>query len=236
MERGLQRYRSHTPISHFAAVTQLAIYSHTIMQGVPMSSNIPVVRASVGLIVTMLALTACAKQDTAADTTAVAAAPIDTAKPAAAAAPNDAQIAHIAVTANAIDSAAGVMAKQKGSAKAVKDFAQAMINDHAAVNKQAVALATKLNVTPEDNETSRQLKSGADQSQANLQGLTGAAFDSAYIAHEVEYHQAVLDALDRTLVPGAQNAELKGLLEKVRPNFAAHLERAKSVQASLGKK
>jgi putative membrane protein len=180
---------------------------------------------------------ACAKQDTAADTTAATAAPpVDTAKPAAAAAPNDAQIAHVAVTANAIDSAAGVMARQKGSAKAVKDFAQTMITDHGAVNKQAVALATKLNVQPEDNDISRQLKSGADQSQANLQGLTGASFDSAYIAHEVEYHQAVLDALDRTLVPGAQNAELKGLLEKVRPNFAAHLERAKNIQASLGKK
>ena len=200
-----------------------------------MSSSVPVVRTTIGVVAALFALTACAKKDTAADTTAAAAAPaVDTVKPAPAA-PNDAQIAHVAVTANSIDSPAGVMAKQKGSAKAVKDFAQAMINDHGAVNKQAVALATKLNVTPEDNDISRQLKSGADQSQANLQGLTGAAFDSAYIAHEVEYHQAVLDALDKTLVPGAQNAELKGLLEKARPNFAAHLERAKSVQASLGR-
>jgi putative membrane protein len=45
----------------------------------------------------------------------------------------------------------------------------------------------------------------------------------------VQYHQAVLDALDKTLIPGAQNAELKGLLEKVRPNIAAHLERAPSI-------
>jgi putative membrane protein len=202
-----------------------------------MSSTAPLVRTTIGIAAALLALAACAKKDTAADTTATTAAPpVDTAKPAAAAAPNDAQIAHVAVTANSIDSAAGVMAKKNGSAKAVKDFAQTMITDHGAVNKQAVALATKLNVTPEDNDISRQLKSGADQSQANLQGLTGAAFDSAYIAHEVDYHQAVLDALDKTLVPGAQNAELKGLLEKVRPNIAAHLERAKSVQASLGKK
>ena len=202
-----------------------------------MASNSPVTRLTIRVVAALLALAACTKTDTGADTTAATAAPpVDTAKPAAAAVPNDAQIAHIAVTANAIDSAAGVMAKQKGSAKAVKDFAQAMINDHSAVNKEAVALATKLNVTPEDNDTSRQLKTGADQSQATLQSLTGAAFDSAYIAHEVEYHQAVLDALDKTLVPNAQNAELKGLLEKVRPNIAAHLERAKSVQAALGKK
>ena len=201
-----------------------------------MSSNAPVVRTTIGMVAALFVLAACAKQDTAADTTATVAPPIDTAKPAAAAAPNDAQIAHVAVTANAIDSAAGAMAAQKGSAKAVKDFARTMVKDHGAVNKQAVALATKLNVQPEDNDISRQLKSGAEQSLATLQSLTGAAFDSAYISREVEYHQAVLDALDQTLVPGAQNAELKGLLEKARPNFAAHLELAKSVQASLGKK
>lgn len=185
---------------------------------------------TIGVAIALIALAACAQTDTAADTTAAS----DTAMPAAAAAPNDAQIAHIAVTANAIDSAAGVMAREKGSAKAIKDFAQTMITDHTGVNQQAVALATKLNVTPEDNDVSRQLKSGADQAQATLQGLTGAAFDSAYIAREVEFHQAVLDALDTTLVPNAQNAELKALLEKVRPAIAAHLERAKSIQGSLG--
>ena len=198
-----------------------------------MLSLAAVARTTISVAIALFALNACAQTDTAADTTATAAAS-DTAMPAAAAAPNDAQIAHIVVTANAIDSAAGVMAREKGSAKAVKDFAQTMITDHAGVNQQAVALATKLNVTPEDNDVSRQLKSGADQAQAALQGMSGAAFDSAYIAREVEFHQAVLDALDNTLVPGAQNAELKGLLEKVRPAIAAHLERAKSIQGSLG--
>ena len=74
---------------------------------------------------------------------------------------NDAQIAHIVVTANSIDSAAGVVAKAKGQSKAVKDFAQTMITDHSGVNQQATALATTLGVTPEDNETSQQLNAGA---------------------------------------------------------------------------
>jgi putative membrane protein len=191
----------------------------------------------------VLLLVACGKKDqaaadSAAGASAAAAAPApmaaDTAKPAAAL--NDAQIAHVVVTANSVDSAAGTLAKSKGTAKAVKDFAQTMITDHAGVNKQAVALATKLNVTPEDNDVSRGLKSGGDQNMSTLQGLSGAAFDSAYIAHEVDYHQAVLDALDKTLIPGAQNAELKALLEKSRPAFVAHLDRAKSVQTGLGKK
>jgi putative membrane protein len=159
------------------------------------------------------------------------------AAPAAPAAPtlNDAQIAHIAVTADAIDSTAGVLATHKATSKAVKDFAQSMVNDHGAVNRQAVALATKLHVTPEDNDVSKQLRSGAEQNIANLKGKSGAAFDSAYIDHEVAYHQAVLDALDQTLIPQTQNAELKGLLVKVRPSFAAHLALAKRIQSDLSK-
>ena len=199
-----------------------------------MSSNAPVIRTTIGMVAALFVLAACAKQDTAADTTATVAPPVDTAKPAVAAAPNDAQIAHVAVTANAIDSTAGVMAKQKGSAKAVKDFAQTMITDHGAVNRQAVALATRLGVTPQPNDVSRELQSGADQAQDSLRRLGGAAFDRACMDREAAYHQAVLVALDRTLIPGARNAELKQLLETVRPNIAGHLARAKQVQGDLG--
>ena len=176
------------------------------------------------------------RADSAAATSTMSAPPAaDTAKPPAAATLSDAQIAHVAVTANSIDSAAGVMAKQKGTAKAAKEFAQDMIRDHSAVNKKAVALARKLKVTPEDNDVSKSLKSGADANTSNLQGKSGADFDKAYIDNEVTYHQSVLDALDKTLIPGAKNAELKSLLESVRPTIAAHLAKAKSIQTSLDK-
>jgi len=187
-------------------------------------------------LATAVAVAGCKKtENPPADTATPAVAPApDTTKPAAAAAPaiNDAQIAHIAVTANSVDSAAGMLAEKKGASKAVKDFGKTMVTDHSGVNKQAVALATKLNVTPEDNDTSKQLKSGGDANLAKLQGLTGKAFDKAYIDNEVAYHQAVLDALDKTLIPNAQNADLKALLEKVRPAVAAHLDMAKKLQSS----
>ena len=202
------------------------------------SSAVPSPRSLIAIAMIIGAVAACKKSENAADTATAAVSPApDTAKPATAAAPaiNDAQIAHIVVTANSVDSAAGELAKRKGASKAVKDFGQTMVTDHTAVNKQAVALATKLNVTPEDNDTSRQLKSGGDANLSKLNGLTGAAFDKAYIDNEVTYHQAVLDAIDKTLIPSAQNAELKGTIEKVRPAIAAHLDRAKSIQTSLAK-
>jgi putative membrane protein len=188
-------------------------------------------------MVMWLGLAGCARerQDSAADTTADSAAPA-AAAPAAGATPslNDAQIAHAAVTANSIDSAMGELARPKAQNAQVRDFAQMMIRDHGAVNKQAVALAQRLNVTPEANDVSRQLQQSADDARSSLQGRSGAEFDRAYIDREVQYHQAVLDALDRTLIPGAQNPDLKGLLQQVRPNVAAHLQRAQQLQSSLG--
>ena len=145
----------------------------------------------------------------------------------------DPQTAHIVVTANQVDIDAGKLAASTTSNAEVKKFANLMVTDHTGVNKQAVALATKLKVTPEDNDTSKSLKTGGDQNLQTLKGLKGAAFDKAYVDHEVAYHQAVLDAVDKTLIPGAKNAELKALLVKVRPAFVSHLEHAKHIQSSL---
>jgi putative membrane protein len=150
--------------------------------------------------------------------------------------PSDPQIAGIVVIANQIDVDAGKLAKSKSHNKEVKAFAQQMITDHNAVNQQAGALAKRLGVTPEDSDTSRSLKQGAADNIASLKKLKGAQFDRAYVDHEVAYHQQVLDAIDKVLIPSAQNAELKGLITKVRPAIATHLDHARHLQASLGKK
>jgi len=152
------------------------------------------------------------------------------------AAPTDAQIAAIVVTANQVDIDAGRLATSMSQAKDVKEFAQRMITDHGGVNKTATELVQKLHVTPESNATSESLQQGGDQNLAALMKLKDGAFDRAYIDHEVAYHQSVIEALDKTLIPGARNEELKALLVKVRPAFVAHLEHAKQLQASLGKR
>jgi len=150
--------------------------------------------------------------------------------------PSDPQIAGIVVTADQIDIDAGKLAKSHTKNKEVSKFAQQMITDHTAVNKQAGALAKKLGVKPEDSPTSQSLKTGAAENTKNLKGLKGAAFDKAYVDHEVAYHQQVLDAIDKVLIPSAKNAELKDLIVKVRPAIAAHLDHAKMIQSDLAKK
>jgi putative membrane protein len=149
--------------------------------------------------------------------------------------PNDAQIAAIVVTANQVDIDAGKLAEAKSANKDVKAFGKQMVTDHTGVNKAATDLVKKLKVKPEDNATAQSLKKGGQENVAKLSALKGAAFDKAYVDHEVDYHQQVIDAIDKTLIPSAQNAELKALLVKVRPAFIAHLDHAKNLQSSLGK-
>jgi putative membrane protein len=145
----------------------------------------------------------------------------------------DSQIAAIVVTANQVDIDAGKLAKSRAKDPKVKAFAQQMITDHTGVNKSATALVTRLKVTPEQSATSKSLQAGGDANVAKLRTLKGAEFDKAYIDQEVAYHQAVLDAVDQTLIPNAKNEELKALLVKSRPAFLAHLEHAKHVQAQM---
>ena len=147
---------------------------------------------------------------------------------------NDAQIASIVVTANHVDIDAGKLATSKATNEDIKAFARLMVSDHTAVNKSATDLAAKLKVTPQDNPTSQSLRADGQKNIALLKTLKDAAFAKAYIDREVAYHQQFIDALDKTLIPGATNGELKALLVKVRPAFVAHLEHAKRLQASAG--
>jgi len=176
----------------------------------------------------VLAVSCGAKQETqqAEDTTSP-----ETTSPAAM---SDANIAAVVVAANTADIKNGEMAASRSKNPAVKAFASQMVADHNAVNKKASDLVAKLKVTPEDNETSRALVQNADATREDLGSRQGVDFDKAYVANEVAYHQAVLDMIDRALIPNATNAELKSLLESVKPAFQAHLSHAQQLQASLG--
>jgi putative membrane protein len=147
----------------------------------------------------------------------------------------DPQIAMIAVTADSVDIDAGKLAAEKASSKEVKEFGETMVRDHTAVNAKATALAKKLNVTPEESATSKSLKADGEKMLAKLKGMSGAEFDKAYVDNEVAYHEKVIEAVTKTLIPNTKNAELKALLESAGPIFQSHLEHAKRLQTSLNK-
>ena len=147
--------------------------------------------------------------------------------------PTDPQIAHIAYTAGQLDIEAAKQALEKSKNKEVREFAQDMVRDHTEVNKQALALVKKLNVTPQDNDTSRGLTKQAAAKRDELAKLNGTAFDKAYVASEVAYHKTVNGALESTLIPSANNAQLKDLLQAGLKIFQGHQQHAEHVAADL---
>ena len=148
-------------------------------------------------------------------------------------APTDPQIAHIAYTAGQLDIAAAQQALDKSTNADVREFAELMLRDHQAVNDQALALLKTLGVTPEDNATSQALATAAAAKHDELAALEGPAFDAAYVANEVAFHQTVNNALAETLIPSAQNPELKALLETGLTLFTAHQHHAEHLAAEV---
>lgn len=147
---------------------------------------------------------------------------------------DDPAIAHIAVTANQLDITGAEQALERSSNDAVRAFAQTMIRDHTGVIEQAAALAQRLGVTPKDNATSQALSAQAAEVRRELATLRGAAFDRAYMENEVAYHEAVIAAVEETLLPNTSNGELRQLLQSVVPALRAHLEHARRLSNDLG--
>jgi putative membrane protein len=154
--------------------------------------------------------------------------------PAPAPAPlNDANIVAILDEANMADSAWGNLATTMGTKADVKGFGREMMRDHHALRKAGQDLAKKLNVTPAP-PSGDTLPSSAQSFQSTMSSMAkGAAWDSAYIAHEVAVHQSVLSTL-QSAQGAAQDTSLKALITKAIPNIDAHLKHAQSIQSKLG--
>ncbi len=142
----------------------------------------------------------------------------------------DPEIASVAVTANQIDINYAKIAKERSKNTEVLQFAKTMTDDHTAIINQAVALVTKLKVTPRDNAVSKKLMADAEKTKKMLRSKSAKAFDKAYVDNEVAYHKAVIGAVESLLIPQSQNAELKKLLQDVVPALKAHLAHAEMVQ------
>jgi putative membrane protein len=145
----------------------------------------------------------------------------------------DANIVFILDQANASDSARGSLAATKGTSADVKSYGKLMVGEHHALRAQGQTLAKKLNVTPQApaaDQSEMQAKAEMDSLNALAKG---AAWDKAYIAYEVGYHQAVLDVATKALA-AAQNAELKALIQQAAPVIQKHLDQAKGIQGKLG--
>ncbi|MDQ3186269.1 MAG: DUF4142 domain-containing protein [Pseudomonadota bacterium] len=149
---------------------------------------------------------------------------------------SDGEIIGIVMAVNQAEIDAGNLAQSTSSHPEVKMFGQRLAGEHNESNSLFSDWANKQNITPQSNSTSDSLKAAGEKYLEKLKGLGGILFDLDYMGHEVESHQQALDLWDSKLIPGAKDEELKRLLSLMRLRFAAHLENAKLIKASLGRK
>jgi putative membrane protein len=116
----------------------------------------------------------------------------------------------------------------------VKQFAQHMITQHTALGDTVTWVAQQNGITPAPDTLSAKLDSVSSATVQQLQGLSGAELDRAFMQYMVSSHQGALDAVT-SFVPMAQNPQLRTALESdVLPVVRAHLAQADSIVRALG--
>jgi putative membrane protein len=146
---------------------------------------------------------------------------------------DDPTIVAIFDAANTYDIESSGLAATKATHPDVRALGKDFANAHTGVRQQGRDLAKKLGVTPTPPKDDRGARDQAE-AMAKLKAAKGEAFDRAYLAHEVAYHQAVIDEINRTLLPAIKNPELKTLVLKVAPAFQAHLAAARRLAEKYG--
>lgn len=146
---------------------------------------------------------------------------------------SDVEMAHVAVTASHIDIAYAHLALALSETPSIRQFAETMIRDHTAVNEQVFALAKRLGVEAQPNAVSRQLQDQAEQTKDRLSRLRGAAFDRAYAANELGYHEFVNGVVEEAFIPNIENDEVRAAFEGALAVFRGHERHAARIVDEL---
>lgn len=117
----------------------------------------------------------------------------------------------------------GKMALRKGTSQEVKDFAQKMINDHTAANRELAAIAKGKDLdVADDAELMNQAKAFI------LKQRDGESFDRAYANNQVVAHEQTIE-LFREANADLRDPELKAFVQKTLPKLEMHLRMAQDL-------
>jgi len=147
----------------------------------------------------------------------------------------DANVAAVAQASNMDEIQTSQAALQRSQNAQVRQFAQMMIAEHTAVDREMMQMLHAKNMTPQPNAAAQAAMQATRATVANLNQRSGMDFDRAYMMHQVQAHRWTLTALDRSLIPSTRDLEMKAFLAtRVRPGVAMHLESAQRISASMG--
>jgi putative membrane protein len=140
-------------------------------------------------------------------------------------------------TANAGEMEQARSALQKAKNARVKRFADMMLKDHGDADNKGNEVASRAKVSPAPSDISKTVSSDAGQVASSLRAQkAGADFDSLYIESQVKQHSALLDIIDKQLLPNAKNADVREFVQTIRAKVESHLKEAQDIQKGLGSK
>jgi len=146
---------------------------------------------------------------------------------------SDANIAALVDEANAGDSTLAAAALPKLTSTGAKDFAKLMMGEHHALHAEGLKVEKAQNITPV-LPSPDPFKPAVEAEQTALASMTkGAAYDSTYISHEVEIHQAVIDWAGKNT---PQNAAYQSYMKTAGPVLQKHLDAALKLQKKMATK
>jgi putative membrane protein len=145
---------------------------------------------------------------------------------------SDGNIVAVLNEVNMADSAGGAMALPKATRTDVKEFAKLMMGDHHALHVETEHVATAQHITAAAPANDPFKAAIANENQALTSAAKGRAFDSTYIAQEVDMHKAVIAWAD-TAETDAENSALESLIKKASPVIHRHLAKAEAIEKMI---
>ena len=122
----------------------------------------------------------------------------------------------------------GQLALQKSNDDQVKQFAQRMVDDHGKMVDQLKPVAQQMGVKVPDGPSKGQMKN-----MDKMKGLSGDAFDHAYIKDMVKDHKS--DDNDFKLeAQSTQNPQLKQMVMQSDQMIESHLQQIEQIEKSKG--
>jgi putative membrane protein len=148
---------------------------------------------------------------------------------------SEAQVAMLTDLANSSEIEQGKLAQTKAKSPDVKKFAAMMVKHHTEAKNEQSKLYKQLSLTPTQSQQAALLKEDGDKTLGSLRAADGNNFDVEYVNSQVDAHQKVLDSINQELLPAAADQRLVDSLNKMKATVEAHLNEARSLQATLTK-
>jgi putative membrane protein len=139
----------------------------------------------------------------------------------------DLQFAQEAAMGGLKEAALGGLARQRAEDHQVMQFGQRMVQDHGQTNERLMAIAEEKGI-----QLPQELPDDVQQSYEDLQQLSDAGFDQAYMDEMVTDHENSVELFERQAQSG-QDPDLRAFAEESLPTLREHLQLAEEIRAQV---